>query len=256
MTEATIPGGYILLSRKLLHSGIMEKPPLFMKLWIWMLMQASFKDHGNLKRGQFFTSYERMRNAMLYKVGYRTVKPTVKEIRGVTKFLMKARMMVITKVTHGMVITILNYDYYQSFKNYEGHNEGQGEGHNEGTILRKKGIKKEIPPEKFLALRERYSDQSLIDRAFSAIASTRKSNHVSDSVLLAQLEKWDKYPPKHVEASIRVYLEKDYAGQGKKEEYLLGIIRNNKGGPSLALKAPPKTLTDEDIQRLTNGESI
>lgn len=50
-------------------------------------------------------------------------------------------MVVITKVTHGMVITILNYNHYQDFKNYEGHSEGQTQGHNEGTILRKKGLK-------------------------------------------------------------------------------------------------------------------
>ena len=105
---APIKGGYILLARKLLKSGIMEKPQLYIKVWIWMLMQTSFKDHGNLKRGQFFTSYRRMCDAMAYKAGYRTVKPTIKEMRGVTKFLTKALMIVITKVTHGMVITILN----------------------------------------------------------------------------------------------------------------------------------------------------
>lgn len=32
-----------------------------------------------------------------------------------------------TKGTHGMVITILNYDFYQNPKNYEGHNEGHDE---------------------------------------------------------------------------------------------------------------------------------
>jgi hypothetical protein len=203
----------------------MEKPPLYLKLWVWMLMQASFKDHGNLKRGQFFTSHERMRNAMAYKVGYRPMKPTVKEIRGVTKFLTKALMIVTTKVTHGMLITILNYNYYQSFQNYEGHNEGQGQGHNEGTILRKKGRKKGITPD-FFSLRERYSDQKLIDDVFVAIASTRKSNQVADSVLLAQLQKWERYPVEQVVSGIRIYLDKRCADQGKDEKYLLGIIRN------------------------------
>lgn len=224
MTQELIQGGYILLARKLLKSGIMEKPPLYPKLFIWMLLQASYKDHGNLKRGQFFTSLERMQEAMAYKVGYRLMKPSLKEIRGVTKFLTKVRMIVTTKVTHGMVITILNYVYYQTFKNYEGHNEG----HIEGTILRKKGIKKGITPD--FSLRERYSDQNLIDQAFQAIASTRKSNKVAESVLLAQLQKWERYPAKQVESGIRIYLDKGYPSQGKREEYLLGIIRNNNRG--------------------------
>lgn len=138
-----IPGGYILLSRKLLKSGIMEKPPLYLKLWLWMLMQASFKDHGKLKRGQFFTSLERMSAAMTYKIGCCSMKPSKKEIRGVVDFLSKVTAIVKTKVTHGMIITILKYDYYQQIQNYEGHSEGHNAGQGKGTILRKKGIKKD-----------------------------------------------------------------------------------------------------------------
>jgi hypothetical protein len=227
MTQEHIKGGYILLAKKLLKSGIMEKPPLFLKLWVWMLMQASFKDHGNLKRGQFFTSYQRMCKAMAFKVGYRTVKPTIDEIRGVTKFLTKQLMITTTKTIHGMVITILNYEYYQSFKNYESHNEPHDDSHNDPTILRKKGRKKEITPDIF-SLRKRYSDQKLIGDAFAAIASTRKSNKVADSVLFTQLQKWDRYPAIQVESGIRIYLEKRCADQGKDEKYLLGIIRNQK----------------------------
>ena len=125
-----IPGGYILLARKLLSSGIMKKPPLHFKLWIWMLQQASFKDHGNLKRGQFFASLKSMQEAMSYKVGYRVVYPTIKEIRDALDFFRhegphEGPMMGTTKVTHGMIVTIYNYDYYQSISNYEGHNETQ-----------------------------------------------------------------------------------------------------------------------------------
>ena len=260
MRREPIRGGYILLSRKLLKSGIMEQPPLYLKLWLWMLMQASFKDHGSLKRGQFFTSLEKMRESMSYKSGYRLAKPTVKEIRGVTKFLTKVRMIVTTKVTHGMVITILNYDYYQTPENYEGHticyesphegpyeghrgkagevcqtrlyghsesNEGQTEGHIEGTILRRKD-KEGKNPRDFFSLRQRYSDQKLIDQVFTALASTRKSGKVTDSVLLAQLKKWERHPVAQVEGGIRIYLDKGYADQGKREEYLFGIIRRLK----------------------------
>ncbi len=227
MNREPIQGGYILLSRKLLKSGIMEKPPLYLKCWVWMLMQASFKDHGNLKRGQFFTSLERMREAMAYKVGCCTRRPTKKEIRGVIDFLSKGTAIVTMKVTHGMIITILNYDHYQQIQNYEGHGEGHSVGQGKGTILRKKGRKKGITPD-FFSLKERYSDQDLINRVFQAIVSTRKSNKVADSVLLAQLQKWERYPVEHVEAGIRIYLEKDYAGKGKREDYLFGIIRNQK----------------------------
>ncbi len=138
-----VQGGFILLSRKLLKSGIMEKPPLYLKLWIWMLMQASFKNHGNLKRGQFFTSYKKMQKAMAFKVGYRTAKPTKREIEWATKYFTNVHAIVTMKVLHGMVITILNYDYYQSIGNYECANECDDNCANDVLIKRKKGIKKE-----------------------------------------------------------------------------------------------------------------
>ena len=237
--DVSIQGGCILLARKMLKSGIMEKPPLFLKAWVWMLMQASFKDHGNLKRGQFFTTYQGMCDAMAYKVGYRTVRPTIKEMRGVTKFLTKTLMMGTTKVTHGMIITILNYDYYQSLLNYEGHNEGAQQGQNEGTILTRKEKERKNPG--FFSLKKRYANPELIDEVFQAIASTRKSGKVADSVLIAQMRKWQKYPVEQVETGIKIYLEKDYASQGKREEYLLGIIRN--GNCQLAGKSKQECKT-------------
>lgn len=231
MSPQKVPGGYILLARALLKSGIMECPPLYVKLWIWLLLNASYKDHGNLKRGQLFTTLETMQSAMAFKVGYRLQKPSIKEIRGATKFLTKVRMMVITRVTHGMVITILNYDIYQSPENYEGHDEGAHAGHNEGTILTRKEKKGYNISSEILNLRKKYPDQNLIDGAFQAIASTRKSNRVAESILLTQLKKWERYPVAQVEAGIRTYLQKDCAGEGKDEAYLLGIIRKNHRGP-------------------------
>ena len=231
--EKRIEGGFILLARKLLKSGIMEKPPLFIKLWTWMLLQASHTGHGNLKRGQFFTSLERMQKAMTYKVGYRTVKPSIKEIRGITKFLTKGGMAVTTKVPRGLLITILNYDFYQDWKNYEGHSEGHNEGSSRGTLYIKEGKTKKgdnKPPldvaSEILLLKKRYSDYDLIEQAFEAIRSTRKSGKVADAVILSQLQKWGRYPAPQVEAGIKIYLEKDYAGEGKAESYLLGVIRN------------------------------
>jgi len=139
-----ISGGYILLSRKLLNSEIMDKPPLFFKLWGWMLLQAKFKADKNLECGQFVTSISAMREAMAYYVGYRKVTPTAKQIRVIYESLTKGSMIGTVKVTHGLLITILNYKEYQNPKNYEGHNERAHEGNRKGTPLYKdKNDKKE-----------------------------------------------------------------------------------------------------------------
>ena len=139
MVQPLIPGGYILLSRKILNNEIMKKPPLYFKIWAWILLNAQHKDYGNLKRGQLFTSIPEMQEAMSYKVGYRIEKPTKKQIWGVlewlrnpyegnTKVTTNVPMIETTKVTHGIIITVVNYDLYQTPSNYEGNNEGNDEG--------------------------------------------------------------------------------------------------------------------------------
>lgn len=132
--ENKISGGCILLARTLLQSSIMGKPPLYTKLWLWMLLQARYKDHGHLKRGQFKASIEMMRDAMAYYIGFRTMKPTKKEIRNAYDFLMKGNMISSTKVTHGMVVTIQNYDHYQELRNYGGHHEGDDDDVATGNV--------------------------------------------------------------------------------------------------------------------------
>jgi len=81
----------------------------------------------------------------------------------------------------------------------------------------------------FSSLKNRYPNQDLINQVFQAIASTRKCGKVANSILYNQLKKWARYPVEIVEAGIQTYLDKDCAGQGKREEYLLGIMRNLNG---------------------------
>lgn len=226
--------GYILIARKLFDpelSKLMNKPPLYLKLWMWMVSKANFKDRGKLQRGQFMASIAQMQKAMTYKIGYRNVVPTKDQIRGAYETFMKTNMITTAKTTRGLIVTILNYDKYQLPGNYETHNEDTTEDSTYPTLYRKKENTSNISAD-FFSLRERYLDQNLIDRVFQVIASTRKLNRVADSVLLAQLQKWEKYPVEQVEAGIKIYLQGSYAEQGKREEYLLGIIRNHKVNPS------------------------
>ena len=148
MNQPAIPNGYILLSRKLLESEIMAKPPLYLKVWIYLLTNAQHKEYKGLKRGQLFTSIPEIQEAMSYMVGYRKETPSYKQIRGVldwlrfpyegtTKDERRASMIGTTKGTHGILVTIVNYDLYQDPKNYEGHSEG----HNEGITKDERGAR-------------------------------------------------------------------------------------------------------------------
>ncbi len=112
---------------------------MFLKVWIYLLTNANYNDYGNLKRGQLFTSIPEIQKACAYRVGYRTVEPSKKEIWGILEYLRnpsegndegnaKAPMIVTTKVTHGMIVTICKYNDYQDPKHYEGNNESNNEG--------------------------------------------------------------------------------------------------------------------------------
>jgi hypothetical protein len=129
-----IPGGFFLMARKIGTSDLMEAPPLWSKLWLWMLSRATYKDTGNLKRGQFITTIKEMQEAMSYRVGYRKESPTKKQIRRAYEGFVEGTMIVTTKVTRGMIITILNYNKYQTARNYEGHSEGHNEIPTKGKL--------------------------------------------------------------------------------------------------------------------------
>ncbi len=141
-TGPLIPEGYILLSRKILNSGIFNKPHLYIKVWIYLLTKAQYKDYKDLKRGQLWTSIPEIQEACSYTVGYRKETPSYKQVRDVIEWLRsesngayegsydgqtKVTMIGTTKGTHGLLVTIHNYSVYQDSKNYEGQDEGQDE---------------------------------------------------------------------------------------------------------------------------------
>jgi len=118
-----IEGGYILIARKLFDSDIMDKPPHYLKLWLWMLNKAFWVDGSKLKRGQLITSIAEMQKVGGYKVGYRFRELSVGEVRSCYEDLTKNNMINTTKSTRGFIITICNYEHYQNPNNYEQHNE-------------------------------------------------------------------------------------------------------------------------------------
>lgn len=132
--------------------------------------------------------------------------------------------------TVSSLIYIINYDRYQ-LNGTEGSTE---DGTENGTGTKKNKNEKNIIPEKILSdiseLQKRYPEQDLITRAFEAISSTRKTKRISSSVKLSILQNWNRFTVNAVTASIRTYLEKDYAAHGKDEKYLLGIIRKMNPG--------------------------
>lgn len=139
-----ITGGYILLARKITLGEIMEKPSDYLKIWVYLLNKAQYKQHGNLKRGQCPISIDELIKVLSYKSGYRTVKPSKKSVWRIIEWLRCPHggdnggnagvpMVETVKVTHGMILTICNYDFYQDPGNYEA-NSGGNDGGNAGVL--------------------------------------------------------------------------------------------------------------------------
>lgn len=139
---AEIEGGYVLLSRRLIESGIWEKPPIYLKVWMYILTRAQHKPYKNLERGELLVSIPELIEACSYKVGYRTEKPTKTQIFNVLEWLRNSdegadegvtngAMIETTKTTRGMIVKVLNYNVYQDPKSYE-RNAGQND--EEATI--------------------------------------------------------------------------------------------------------------------------
>jgi hypothetical protein len=257
MSEQIPEGGFI-VARKIFKSGIWIKDPLFLKVWIFIVGKANHSDNEKkgktYKRGEFTTTYDNIIKSTSYYHNREHIFPSLKKIRIILKWLESEGMILVeplksglgltgadptarTRAYVGIKITVIKYDTYQDLDNYKGRDKGRPsvqQGHNNNNV------KNDNTPPDFFSLRERYSDQKLIDQVFAAIASTRKSNKVADSILLAQLQKWEQYPVEQVEAGIKIYLDKGYADRGKREEYLLAIIRNNKsyGKTQTSTKTP------------------
>lgn len=133
MTER-IQGGYILLARQIIESEIWSKPPLYLKVWVYLLTKAQHSPYRNLDKGQLFTSIPEIQQACSWYIGCRKVTPTKDQIFQVLEWMRKAcaqdceqdpkaTMIATTKATHGMLITIDKYCLYQNPKLYESNGE-------------------------------------------------------------------------------------------------------------------------------------
>lgn len=121
-------------------------------------MQAQFKDSDvvrnneviSLKRGQIATSYQSLVNDIQAK------EITVKVVRSAIKKLIKNGFLEkdesVAKAKKGLLLTIVDYDYYQSPESYKGKESDKVLGiskHVEGQVLGKvKAINNKVNKEK------------------------------------------------------------------------------------------------------------
>lgn len=245
--------GYVKLWRKSKNSAVFAHEGLW-KLFCLCLINANHKGGEvildgvlkpiKVKSGQFITGryslHKDYHQAHLKKNYSRKAAPTAYTLIRWLQTLQYMQILSIKTCNKYSIITILNWNLYQP-------NEHQVSIKRASSEHKQEGFKNDKEAPDLFLLKKRYSDQVLIEKVFQAIALTRKTGKVVNSVLLAQLQKWERYPVDQVEAAIKVYLEKGCAGQGKDEKYLLGIIRNQKSDHPKDNPPPqPKEITDDN----------
>jgi|GEM_PF-5486961 len=122
MSVEYIEGGYFIIARHIFESDLWEKPPYFIKLWIFLIGQACHQERRYrgfvLRRGQCFLTYGDLLEEASYYVGARKEKYTVGQMKHFMKFLRDTGRITTSKEPRGVVITILNYEKYQNPENY------------------------------------------------------------------------------------------------------------------------------------------
>ena len=226
-----------------LHRQIMETPEWLAEpftrgqAWVDLLLLANHETGFIRRRGILIAvergqvGYSERTLADRWQWSRNKVRHFLSELTALSRISHRISEKTVPKNTSvSSLIYINNYDRYQVNSTEEGTEERPKKVPEQRRIRRIRNTPadfSEIP-----SLEKRYSDQNLIHQCFETISSTRKTNRISDSVKLSILKSWESYPADQVMAGIRIYLEKDYAAQGKDEKYLQGIIRGNSQKPA------------------------
>ena len=119
----SIRGGYYLKARRIENSAIAHAPPHAREVFDYFLRKAFWKDGDELKRGQLLTNYKAIRDDLRWYVGNRPVRYKPHQIETATKLLARTGAITKARTTRGLIVTVCNYDLYQSQESYENHSE-------------------------------------------------------------------------------------------------------------------------------------
>ena len=122
MSDA-IRGGYYLKARCIEDSAIAHAPPHAREVFDYFLRKAFWKDGDEFKRGQLLTSYKAIRDDLRWYVGNRPMRYKLHQIETAAKLLARTGAITKARTTRGLIVTVCNYDLYQSQESYENHSE-------------------------------------------------------------------------------------------------------------------------------------
>lgn len=118
-----IRGGFVIFSR-LVMERLAVTPPCTRELYTLLLRRASFAGPG---KGTVKTSIEELCGELSWQIGYRRGSYSRDQMKTSLKALRTLLLIATAKTPDGMIITVNEYDSYQTPKNYENANESTNE---------------------------------------------------------------------------------------------------------------------------------
>lgn len=110
-----IEGGYILLARKIIESQIWQKPPEYLKIWIYILCRVNWKNSKKNERGEELFNF---RQEKIPGVTLDQVYNFLKWARSLN-YSDCTTQITTQKTTRGVRLKVNNYAYYQDIENYK-----------------------------------------------------------------------------------------------------------------------------------------
>jgi len=142
-----IKGGCYLKARKIQESAISRAAPYVREIWDWVLKEANYRDTHVCKRGQTLRTFKDIQEGLSWYAGWRKSTYSKDQCEKAMAWLREATMVATEKTTRGLLITVLNYDYYQDLANYESDDESNRTAtrkqHPAATINKKENKDKE-----------------------------------------------------------------------------------------------------------------
>jgi hypothetical protein len=250
--------GWFKFHRAMMNHAVWSLPDAQFKVWTTILIEANHQERDSWLKGERVSIpagylIRSQRNlAEDARVSHQVVRDALRNLENMGSIRTHKR------TQHKVMIEVVNWPTYQGSdrdENTEGNAAGTQEEHNENTTGRMRRMKARQKPSPASGLTlaqylEKFSPegQEVLRQTVSAIASTRESGKVSESVLNSLARKLDRYPSPVILQACRIYLAKNYASQGKAESYLLGIVRGEakrRNGKQSAPESEPTSVYDD-----------
>ncbi len=236
--------GYIKLYRKITHSPIYQQPPLYLRVFERLIIEANHScqripyDNGTklIKRGERLTSIRQIAEWVGWYERGILKTPNPKTIKKIIDWLENEKMIEILgggikgnrKETH---YKVHGYCIYQA-KEDSGSNGKETVGkqsvdinNNVNNDINEK--KQSETSQEIENFRLRYSEPQLkiINQYLDILRWTRTNGKIADSVILKIYKEWDKHKTEKVIYGLNVYINNP-SYHDKKENYVMAIIRN------------------------------